>query len=97
MSRSAVSHPVSWLETTGAFGAYALQGVREPHIWVTPRAIIADRALAAERSAAEAVLGIANHVDAPSRRGFYEDAASIVAVAGTGCAYHAVDHHRIPL
>ena len=76
--------PGDGLEFAFALGADALQGSGEPECRVSPGAIIGDRAFAAERSPADGVILVTEHIGDDAVLPGDGDAAGIVTIARAG-------------
>ena len=78
--------PADGLEAARALGADALQGARQAHMRIPPHAVVTDGTFAAERAAADVVIGIADDVDGAVRRRLHQHAAGVVAIPRAGGA-----------
>ena len=86
--------PAGGLEAAHAFGSDPLQGAHQAHARIAPDPVITNGTFAAQRSTADAVLRIADHIDGAVRRDLHQYAARIVAIPRAGGADRGGIHYR---
>ena len=86
--------PLDRLEAASAFRPDPLQGTRQANARIAPDPVITNRTFAAQRAPADAVRGIANHIDRAVGRKLHHHAAGIVAIPRAGGADRVGGRHR---